>query len=87
MKSKSRRNRRRKQEAIEPMIRGYDWNENSGFSIVSATGVGATGRAGRVGPTALAWAKCPFCGVRQHIEKDGPYCGRCGGDVLSENVK
>jgi hypothetical protein len=32
------------------------------------------------------WAKCPFCGYRQNIEKDGGNCIRCGGDLFERNV-
>lgn len=31
--------------------------------------------------------KCPFCGNRQEIQKNGANCGKCGGDVLHENVR
>jgi hypothetical protein len=31
--------------------------------------------------------KCPFCGTRQDLVKQGFTCLKCGGDVLNESVK
>lgn len=33
------------------------------------------------------WYKCPFCGHRQNIDKDGAHCKTCLGDIMDTNVK
>jgi hypothetical protein len=33
------------------------------------------------------WYKCPFCGHRQNIDKDGAHCKACCGDVMIEGVR
>lgn len=31
--------------------------------------------------------KCPFCGSRQNVDRDGANCLHCGGDVLHPYVR